>query len=57
MEEVFADNMRFLWDDDVRFNGFQQTVTIPFDSGWAGLKSLEIRAGEYILSNPNVAIH
>jgi hypothetical protein len=20
MEEVFADNMRFFWDDDVRFN-------------------------------------
>src|SRR5262245_15619666 len=24
LEEVFADNSRFLWDDDVRFNGFNE---------------------------------
>jgi hypothetical protein len=56
MEEVFADNMRFLWDDDVRFNGFQQIVTIPFDRGWAGFESLEFRGGEYFLDNPNIVI-
>src|SRR5262249_19432576 len=56
MEEVFADNMRFLWDDDVRFNGFQQIFTLPFSSSPGGLKSIELRAGEYILSNPNVAV-
>src|SRR5262245_43284777 len=56
MEEVFADNMRFLWDDDVRFNGFQQILTIPFGANAAGFKSIELRAGEYFLSNPNVAI-
>ncbi len=56
MEEVFADNMRFLWDDDIRFSGFQQIVTIPFDPGWAGFVSLEFRGGEYFLSNPNIAI-
>src|SRR5947199_10242170 len=33
MEEVFADNMRFLWDDDVRFNGFQQIATLAVGSG------------------------
>src|SRR5262249_3296142 len=55
MEEAFADNMRFLWDDDVRFNGFQQTLTIPIASGGA-LKSLELKAGEYFLSNPNVTV-
>ena len=32
-EEVFADNMRFLWDDDVRFNGFHQSVTLPVSGG------------------------
>ena len=52
MEEVFADNMRFLWDDDVRFNGFQQVVKLPFDSN----NFIELRAGEYWLSNPNVTI-
>jgi hypothetical protein len=52
MEEVFADNTRFLWDDDVRFNGFQQIVKLPIDSN----NSFELRAGEYWLSNPNVVI-
>jgi hypothetical protein len=56
MEEVFADNMRFLWDDDVRFNGFQQVFTVPLSGNTAGFKSVEFRAGEYILSNPNIAV-
>lgn len=56
MEEVFADNMRFLWDDDVRFNGFQQVVKVPVSSNPLGIKSVEFRAGEYFLSNPNVVI-
>lgn len=52
MEEVFADNMRFLWDDDVRFNGFQQVLKLPMNS----TNSLELRMGEYWLSNPNVVV-
>ena len=52
MEEVFADNTRYLWDDDVRFNGFQQTVKLPIDAN----SSFELRAAEYWLSNPNIAI-
>jgi hypothetical protein len=56
VEEVFADNMRFLWDDDVRFNGFDQKITVPIQSHWAGLSSIAFRAGEYILSNPNVTV-
>jgi hypothetical protein len=52
MEEVFADNMRFLWDDDVRFNGFQQVAKLPINSN----NSLEFRAGEYWLTNPNVVV-
>src|SRR4030095_1015563 len=54
MEEVFADNMRFLWDDDVRFNGFQQTASIPIGS--KVFKTIEFKSGEYFLSNPNVPI-
>jgi hypothetical protein len=54
MEEVFADNMRFLWDDDVRFNGFQQNATIHLKS--KTFKTIEFRSGEYFLSNPNVQI-
>lgn len=56
MEEVFADHMRFLWDDDIRFNGFHQVARFPIHSGFLGIKRIELRAGEYILSNPNVAI-
>lgn len=56
MEEAFAYNMRFLWDDDVRFNGFQQVVKVPVNSNRLGIKSVEFRAGEYFLSNPNVVV-
>jgi len=52
MEEVFADNTRFLWDDDVRFNGFQQILKLPIGAN----NSLELRAGEYWMTNPNVVI-
>jgi len=54
MEEIFADNTRFLWDDDVRFNGFQQIVKLPVNV--PGIKTIEFRSGEYILSNPNVPV-
>ncbi len=56
MEEVFADNMRFLWDDDVRFNGFQQIVKAPLASNALGFTSVEFRAGEYLLTNPGVYV-
>lgn len=52
MQEVFADERRFLWDDDVRFNGFQQIYKKPINEN----NSVEFRAGQYILSNPNVQI-
>jgi hypothetical protein len=54
MEEVFADNSRFLWDDDVRFNGFQQTAKVSL--GAKIFKTIEFRSGEYFLSNPNVPL-
>ncbi|MBI4873587.1 MAG: putative porin [Acidobacteria bacterium] len=56
MEEVFADNLRFLWDDDVRFNGFQQILKTKLACNRLGLTGLEFRAGEYILSNPAVYV-
>jgi hypothetical protein len=52
MEEVFADNSRFLWDDDVRFNGFHQIVKMAFNAN----NSLELRFGEYWFSNPNITV-
>ncbi len=56
MEEIFADNMRFLWDDDLRLNGFHQTVRLPLASKPLGFTSFELRAGEYLLANPAVYV-
>ena len=56
VQEVFADNSRFLFDDDVRFNGFNEKYTLSFRNNRLKVSSLELRAGQYIFSNPNVAI-
>ena len=54
--EIFADNSRFLFDDDIRFNGFNEKYVWSFNNNGLKVSSLELRAGQYILSNPNVAI-
>lgn len=51
-QEIFADNRQFIWDDDVRFNGFHETYRFAGKNGLFG----ELRAGQYILTNPNVQI-
>jgi hypothetical protein len=56
VQEVFADNSRFLFDDDIRFNGFNEKYVRSFKPNGAYLSSLELRAGQYIFSNPNVAV-
>ena len=55
-DEIFADSTRFLWDDDLRFNGFHQTVRFPLGANALGLTSFELRAAEYLLTNPGVYI-
>jgi len=54
--DVFADNSRFLFDDDIRFNGFNERYTHSFNYNAFRLSSLEFRAGQYILTNPTVAV-
>ena len=54
--EIFSDNSRFLFDDDIRFNGFNEKYVASFKNNGLKATSLEVRAGQYILSNPNVAI-
>ena len=54
VQEVFADNSRFLFDDDVRFNGFNERFILPL--GDKGAASIELRAAQYWFSNPNVAV-
>src|SRR5438093_6150653 len=56
LQEIFADNSRFLFDDDIRFNGFNEKYTVAFKRNGLKISNLELRAGQYILSNPNVAI-
>lgn len=56
VQEAFADNSRFLFDDDVRFNGFNEKLVRTFAKPVAGFKSIELRAGQYIFTNPNIAI-
>jgi len=55
VQEIFSDNSRFLFDDDIRFNGFNEKYIIPFKKNGASVSSIEFRAGQYILTNPNVA--
>jgi uncharacterized coiled-coil protein SlyX len=56
VQEIFADNSRFLFDDDIRFNGFNEKYILPFKKNGAVVTSVEFRAGQYILTNPNVAV-
>jgi len=56
VQEVFADNSRFLFDDDIRFNGFNERYVASLKKNVGYLSSVELRAGQYILTNPNVAI-
>jgi len=56
MSEVFADNAKFLMDDDVRFDGFHEIFKTSGSAGSLGNVTFELRAGQYILSNPNVQV-
>jgi hypothetical protein len=56
VQEIFEDNSRFLFDDDIRFNGFNEKYVWTLEKRPLRLSSVELRAGQYILTNPNVAI-
>lgn len=56
LQEAFADNSRFLFDDDVRFNGFNEKYIIGLKNPFAYITNVELRAGQYIFTNPNLAI-
>ena len=56
VQNVFADNSRFLFDDDIRFNGFNQRYVKTFKANSAYISNVELRAGQYILTTPNVAV-
>jgi Putative porin len=54
MEEVFADGSKFLFDDDVRFNGMQEIAKTTTSS--KAVSSIAFMAGQYILTNPNTTV-
>ena len=56
VQEAFADNSRFMFDDDVRFNGFNEKYVKSFNKNGGYFSSIDFRAGQYIFTNPNVAI-
>jgi len=54
--ELFADDSRFLFKEDIRFDGFQENFKIPVGSNALGITRIEIRGGQYILTNPNIQV-
>jgi len=51
--ELYADNRQFVYDDDIRFNGFHETYR------WAGKKNglfVQFAAAQYLLTDPNIQI-
>jgi hypothetical protein len=56
MPEVFQDYTRFMWDEDMRFNGGQEVFgTSPRDNA-LGITRVDFMAGQYVLTNPNVQV-
>lgn len=52
MEEVFADNEKFMFDDDIRFNGAHEIAKVSLGKN----SNVEFRAGQYIFTNPNIQV-
>ncbi len=51
--ELFADGRQFVYDDDIRFNGFHETYR------WNGNKAglfIQAAAAQYILTEPNIQV-
>jgi len=51
--ELYADNRQFVYDDDIRFNGFHETYR------WTGKKNglfVQLAAAQYILTDPNIQV-
>ena len=56
LPEVFADDSRFLFKEEIRFDGFQEILRHTFESHPLGIASIEIRGGQYVLTNPNLPV-
>ncbi|HEV2350781.1 MAG TPA: hypothetical protein VG028_13150 [Terriglobia bacterium] len=56
MSEVFSDDSRFLFKEEIRFNGFQEIVDLPVASNPLGVTNIEFRGGQHVLTNPNLTV-
>jgi Putative porin len=56
MYDVFQDGTRFMWDEDVRFDGAQESVGASPADNPLGITRIDFRAGQYVLTNPNIQV-
>jgi hypothetical protein len=56
MYDVFQDGSRFMWDEDVRFDGTQESVGASPGDNPLGITRIDFRAGQYVLTNPNLQV-
>jgi hypothetical protein len=56
MYDAFQDGTRFMWDEDVRFDGFQESVGTSPGDNFLGITRIDVRAGQYVLTNPNIQV-
>jgi len=56
MPEVFQDFTRFIWDEDVRFNGLQESIGFSSGDNPLGITRIDFRAGQYPLTDPNIPV-
>lgn len=56
MPEVFSDYTRFMWSNNARFDGFQESAGTATGDNPLGITRINFRAGQYILTNPNVQV-
>jgi hypothetical protein len=56
MPEVFQDFTRFMWDEDLRFNGGQETFGTSPGNNALGVTRFDFMAAQYVLTNPNIQV-
>jgi hypothetical protein len=56
MPEVFQDFTRFMWDEDLRFNGGQEAFGTSPGNNALGVTRIDFMAGQYVLTNPNLQV-
>jgi len=56
LPESFFDDSRYLFDEDARFNGGNESYRVSVGDNPLGITSFEARAGQYVLTNPNLQL-